>query len=112
VITALCVSTVPGNILYYGTSRGQLFRLDRADTEAPEVTEITGNIFPKYFGNPVGYISSIAADPFDAQRVMVTFSNYEVMSVFFSSDGGKNWEAVAGNLEVRRDGGGAGPAVY
>jgi hypothetical protein len=111
-ITALAVSSVPGNVLYYGTSRGRLFKLNNSNEATGPAIDITGQSFPNYFGRQIGYISSISVDPFDAERIMVSFSNYEVMSIFFSDDGGASWSAVAGNLETQSNGGGAGPAVY
>jgi photosystem II stability/assembly factor-like uncharacterized protein len=111
-ISALAVSTQPSNVLYYGTSRGRLYRVENPHQDQPFVTEITGANFPKYFGNPVGYISSIAVDHFDAQKVLVTFSNYGILSIFYSDTGGSTWTTVAGNLEEEPNGNGAGPAVY
>jgi hypothetical protein len=111
-ISALAVSSVPENIVYYGTSKGRLFRMNDANTGDPKITEITGSNFPDYFGRPVGYISSLSVDPFDAQRIMVTFSNYEIESVYFSADGGIRWESIGGNLEVNSQESKTGPAVY
>jgi len=118
IITALGVSSSNvENVLYYGTSytagtskSGKVYRLDNANTTSAGTTptEITGSGFP---GG--GYVSSIAVDPSDSDDVMVVFSNYDVTSIFYSTDGGKNWTNVEGNLEGSNDGfgGTTGPSV-
>lgn len=112
IITAIAVSTEPRDIVFFGTTRGRLYRMDDSLSDNPRVTDVTGANFPKYFGNPVGYISSISINPFNASDVLITFSNYEIQSVFHSTDAGLSWNDVAGNLEENTDGTGAGPAVY
>lgn len=95
-ITALGVSSEnDAHVLYYGTSEGTLKRLAHADTTDPSTTptDVTGTSFPSN-----GYVSSIAVDPTDSDKVMVVFSNYGVTSLFFSTDGGSGWTAVEGNL--------------
>ncbi len=107
VISALAASKVPANKLYYGTSNGQLFRLDNAISGNPTPVDIgTNKGFPAN-----AYVSSIAVDPADANNVMVVFSNYSVKSVFHSTDGGVTWTDVSGNLEENPDGTGNGPSV-
>ncbi|MDZ7763029.1 MAG: hypothetical protein U5K00_01195 [Melioribacteraceae bacterium] len=39
------------------------------------------------------------------------FSNYNVISIFHSTDGGETWNNVSGNLEENPDGSGSGPSV-
>lgn len=104
-VTAINVSTSPANILYYGTSYGRVFRLDNSNEGDPIPVEITSNLFP------TGYVSSIAIDPDDAMNVIVSYSNYNVLSMFHSTDGGNNWDPVSGNLEENSNGTGAGPAT-
>jgi len=103
-VSALTVSKEPANRLYYGTSGGRVFRVDDADQAVPGVAPAdiwTGK------GLPVGgYVSSISVDPRDADRVLVTFSNYNIPSIFYSTDGGGHWEDIEGNL-----GGVNGPSV-
>ncbi len=112
IISALAISSTPSNIVYYGTSNGHVYRVDEANTIHASRTEVTGVYFPKYFGNPTGFVSSICVDPFDANKVFVTFSNYETRSIFYSENGGIEWRHVSGNLEQNQDGSGSGPAVY
>lgn len=106
VVSALQISTVPRNILYYGTSSGRLYKVFDANSSLRQVLEITDSAFP---GN--GYVNSIAVDPTDANRIMVAFSNYGVRSIFLSEDGGQSFIDVSGNLEENADGSGNGPSV-
>jgi len=95
-ITALGVSAANNpNVLYYGTSQGTVRRLDNANTISSTTppTDVTGGGFPRS-----GYVSSIAVHPSNSNRVMVVFSNYNVTSLFYSTDGGASWTAVEGNL--------------
>lgn len=109
-ITAVAVSKNPANIVYYGTSNKHLYRVDNANSGTPAAVDITGSLFPG------GYVSSIAIDPADAGKVMVCFSNYNVYSIFYSSNADSpavTWKKVAGNLEQNSDttGIGKGPSV-
>jgi len=105
-ITALGMSTVPAHRLYYGTSDGHLYRLDSADGTNPSPQEITGSIFPKN-----AFICCVAVDPQNADSIVVCFSNYHVISIFASNDGGTTWYNASGNLEQNPDGFGDGPSV-
>ncbi len=104
-ISALAVSTSPAHILYYGTTDGKIFKVIGSDNGNPTSQNITSSSFP------AGYISSIAVDPSDANNIMVDFSNYNILSIFYSSDGGTTWSVVAGNLEQNSDGTGNGPSI-
>jgi len=106
-ISALSVSENPANVVYYGTNRGRLFRIDNAHEGDPMPVELTDNIFP----NSTPNISSIAIDQDNANEVIVSVSNYSVISIYRTIDGGETWEAIAGNLEENPSGSGAGPAV-
>lgn len=106
VISAVEVSTEPKNILFYGTSIGQLFKVVNAHSEVYEVDEITSDLFPEN-----AYIRNISVDPTNADHIAVSFSNYGVPSIFRSTDGGRNFEDISGNLEENPDGSGNGPSV-
>ncbi|OJJ23946.1 hypothetical protein BKI52_06235 [marine bacterium AO1-C] len=94
------------NVLYYGTSNGKVFRLDNANTGDPTAVDIfTGK------GLPSAFVSCVAVDPNNSANVIVTFSNYEVISVYYSTDSGNNWTNISGNLEQNADGSGNGPSV-
>jgi len=104
-ITAVHVSQKPANIVYYGTSRGKVFRINDAHIGDPDIIDVT----PRNIS--LGYVSSIATDPEDADDVIFSFSNYGILSVFRSTDGGNSWVSISGNLEENPNGSGAGPAV-
>ncbi len=106
--TNLAISKTPANILYLGTSSGEVYKVVGADTasSAADFQNVTSSDFPSG-----GYVSSIYVDPDNADSVFVTFSNYGVISVFFSPDGGKTWSDISGNLEENADGSGNGPSV-
>ncbi len=106
-LSAVEISKKPANVVYYGTTKGHLFKLTDAASASPVFENVTGKNFPSG-----AYVSSIAINPDDASKVFVTFSNYNVLSIFYSTDGGKRWTAVSGNLEERVNGAGAGPAVH
>lgn len=106
-ITAIAISKNPANILYYGTWNGKLFKLVNANQNDSDPIEISSPSFPKN-----AYISSIAFDPNNADEVIVAFSNYGVVSIFRTIDGGANWTPISGNLEENENGSGSGPAVF
>lgn len=110
-------SIAPGNIttiaaakgattrLYVGSS-GSVMRIDNARLASPTAVNISiGKGFPS-FGN----VQSIAIDPTNADRAIVVFSNYNVQSLFYTTDAGNTWQPIGGNLEQFPDGTGNGPA--
>ena len=108
--TAVAVSTVPANRVYIGTSNRKLYRIDNANTGTPAKTDITSttsvNLFPAG-----GSISCIAVDPTNADHILVTFSNYNIYSLYYSANGGTTWVKVGGNLEPNINGTGNGPSL-
>jgi len=105
-ISAIALSKKPANRLFVGTNDGRLFVLEEANVGNPSGIELTSPDFPQG-----GFVSSIDVDSQDADRILVSFSNYNVQSLFFSSDGGAVWTKVGGNLEENPDGTGAGPSI-
>lgn len=105
-VSALSVSRKPQDILYFGTRSGELYRVNNASAVQPTPIKISADK-----GLPGGYVSAISIDPTDAQKVLVAYSNYGIQSMAYTSDGGESWSLVAGNLEEKPDGSGAGPAV-
>ncbi len=103
-ISAVSVSTTPANRVYFGTANGGVFRADNANTTSPSFFDITATSMPS------GYVSCIAVDPTNADNAMVVFSNYSVISLYYTTNGGVSWTAVAGNLEQNPDGSGSGPS--
>lgn len=105
-VSAVEVS-LDGSTLYYGTSGGQVFRLDNADNHFDfSVSEITSSDFAED-----GYVSSIAVNPEDSDHLLVVFSNYNVISIFESTDRGETYENISGTLEENPDGTGNGPSI-
>ncbi len=105
-ISALTVSWQPSDVVYYGTTNGRVFKIDNANSNSYAISEITASMFPNQ-----GYVTCLAVDRTNANHVMVAFSNYNVQSIFSSTDGGATFEAVSGNLEENSDGSGGGPSV-
>lgn len=103
-ITAVSVSTTPANRVYFGSADGGVFRADNANTSSPSFFNITDAAMP------AGYVSCIAVDPANANNAMVVFSNYNIISLYYTTNGGVSWTPVAGNLEQNPDGTGNGPS--
>ena len=103
-ITALAVSRSANRTLFYGTNAGRVFRLDNAAT-APAGSSPTELYMGTAFTNG-SYVSSIAIHPDDDQKVLLGVSNYNVVSLFYTEDGGDNWTPHEGNL-----GGTDGPSI-
>ena len=106
--TTLSISKNPANILYIGTSARRIYKVENANTGDPSLTEIT-SAPPVLF--PGAYMNDIAIDPNDANRFGVVFSNYNVYSAYFTTDGGNTYENLAGNLEAHSQGTGDGPSL-
>lgn len=105
-ISALAVSRMPANRLYYGTNNGLIFRIDNANIgDQPKTDIATGK------GLPVGNVSCITIDPANADRVFAVYSNYNVRSIFYSADGGNTWTDISANLEENATPVGSGPSV-
>lgn len=101
--------TAPGTI-WYGCSNPYVYRLENTyadDTVSVNKFDISSPDWPAG-----AYVSCIAVNPFDADQIIVTFANYNVPSIWWTSDGGQTWEDVSGNLEENADGTGDGPAVF
>ena len=105
-ISAIGVSSKPAHRVYYGSTLKRLYRVDSADLSTTlKPKDITALAFPSAF------VSCVAVDPRNADRLMVSFSNYNVYSIFNSVDGGKTFNKAAGNLEQFATGLGDGPSV-
>jgi len=72
------------NRIFVGSRQGDIYRIDNANQASPTVTNITNNI------TSTGNVSSIDIGSNDNQLI-ATFSNYGVVSVWLSTDGGENW---------------------
>lgn len=104
-ISALAASIQPAGVLYVGTRNGEVYKVE--DTRnITSATAVTATAMPDG-----ATVSGIGVDPEDADRVFVTFSNYGVVSVWMSENGGDTWTAIGGNLEENPDGSGNGPSI-
>jgi len=107
-ITAVSVSVAPAHVLYFGASHGNrpplVYRLDDANTAVAGATAVA---VP---GSAAGaYVHAIAVNPADADEILVVYSNYNVIGLFHSSDGGATYSPVEGNLAG--DGALPGPSI-
>ena len=101
VITALALSTnSPSSRLYYAavdysSTQGtpKLFRFDNAQT-GTSVADISINGLQNGM-----YIHNIAVNPNNGEELMVIISNYNVIGIYYSSNGGATFTEVEGNLE-------------
>jgi hypothetical protein len=91
--SALRVSpyTTNSTTLFVGTEVGRMFRIGNAETDSPNLVEITSNLFPQ------GTISSIEVGGSE-NELRLTFFNYGVESVWHTTDGGSHWVGKEGNL--------------
>lgn len=76
--------------VFLGNQLGDVFKITDLPY-APVSTKIDNDQLP------VGYISSIDIGS-DENNILVTFSNYGVESVWYTSDGGAVWENIERNL--------------
>ena len=100
-----CSNANPMHRVYYGTSAKKIYRIDNANTGTPTRVDITGNTMPN------GYVNCIAVDPDNGDHVVVVFSNYNIYSIFYSTNAGATWTRVAGNLEKNLSGTGDAPSI-
>ncbi|MEO8166777.1 MAG: FlgD immunoglobulin-like domain containing protein [bacterium] len=92
VVSALAVSKAnPTNRLYIGHNVGYIMKVDNANTGDPTGTDISGPL-------PSGNVSCIAVDPTNGNNVLVVFSNYNLVSLYYTNNGGTSWTDVEGNL--------------
>ncbi|MCF6212622.1 MAG: T9SS type A sorting domain-containing protein [Flavobacteriaceae bacterium] len=91
-LTAFKVSpyTTTSTSLIVGTKNGQLLKITNADTATPIWAEITGS----------GFVGSVSDISFGANEneIIVTFHNYGVTNIWFTTDGGTNWTSKEGDL--------------
>jgi Secretion system C-terminal sorting domain len=104
-LSAIFSSKIQNDVLYYGSQNGKLFRLRNASSDSSVPENISGTNFPAN-----AYINCIAQHPTDSNKLFVVFTNYGILSIFYSADAGTTWAAVSGNLEQNVNGTGNGPS--
>ncbi len=87
----------PKHLLYYGASSSvgppKLYRLEEAHTATEGEEDISIG------DTPAGaYVHDIAVNPVDGNEILVVLSNYNIVGLYHSSDGGRLYESVEGNL--------------
>lgn len=93
-ITTIAASPSTEGVVYFGTNSGRLYRLDNAHTSnSPTPVLIIDSI------NSSGYTSCLAIDPENADRVIAVFSNYNIISLWLTENGGQSWTPIEGNLK-------------
>lgn len=76
---------------YVGTSNGRIARGMGVNEANPGFRDVTGNY-------PGGYVSDLAVDPVDPERVYVTRGAFNLSRLYRSKSGGFNWMAVGTGL--------------
>ena len=111
-ISAFGMSPATPRRLYYARthlwnpSANGLFKIDNPHQCQPTPQQIN---YPSVAEG--SYLHCICVDPLDVNKITVCFTNYGVISIYHSTNGGTTWTPVAGNLEEFPDGSGNGPSV-
>lgn len=93
-ITAISASEAEQGVVYIGTRNGLVYRMDNAHTANNVSTVLISNEITSS-----GYTANIAIDPEDADRAIVVYSNYNIISLWLTKDGGQTWTPIEGNLK-------------
>lgn len=104
-VTALSTTKAKANLLYVGDDEGKIYKIENAADTNSSFVNISGANFPE------ANISSIATDPKNGNNILVAFSNYNVLSLFSTNDGGETWSCVGGNIEDYPNGIGNSPSI-
>src|SRR5699024_10340859 len=96
-ISAVSVTTVPANILYYAGSSTNgtpiIKRLANARTT---------NSTPKDISIPDApsgaFLHDLAINPVNGNELLAVMTNYNIVGIYHTMDGGKSWQAAEGNL--------------
>ncbi|MFT5876208.1 MAG: hypothetical protein ACJA2N_001636 [Salibacteraceae bacterium] len=91
-ITAINASKSSPGIVYVGTSGRNVFKVIDDGSSTATITNITAGI------TNGSYVSNIEVDPTNSDNVLVVYSNYNVISMWSTTDGGDTWTNVEGNL--------------
>lgn len=99
VISALEVSTVPAHVLYLGGYNSNndpvIKRIENAHTATDNIADMS---LPTDAGLSGAYLKDITVNPGNANEVLAVLSNYNIVGLYHTTDGGENWTAVEGNL--------------
>lgn len=96
-VTAVKVDPFAANTIWVGASYANLspavVKLSAANTISPTVLASASLNAPQNSA-----VSSIDVDPSNPNHILVTLSNFGIVNVFESNDGGNNYTAIEGNL--------------
>jgi photosystem II stability/assembly factor-like uncharacterized protein len=101
-ISAVSVTTVPSNTLYYAGSSSNrkpvIKRLGNAKTSNHEPKDISIK------NAPAGaYLHDLAINPANGNELLAIMTNYNIVGIYHTMDGGDSWEPVEGNLTGSSD---------
>jgi hypothetical protein len=92
-ISSLKKSTY-SDVLFIGVSNGRVYKLTNASSGSPTLTRIDNGSSPI---TSTGWVSSIDVGANDNQ-LLITYSNFGVISLWETNNGGSNWNNKEGNL--------------
>ncbi len=114
ILTAIQVSSNnPAHLLYYGASSDpwqyvddvpKIYRLANANTDTSGAEDIS---IPE--AESGSYVHQIAVNPENGNEILVLLSNYNIVGLYHSANGGQSYTAVEGNLTG--DGTNPGPSM-
>ena len=90
-VSAVKVSPTNSNRVFFGLEYGDLVRVDNANGGNPTATLIWDAPF-------YAYLSSIDVESGNDNHILISYSNYGVVSVWETTNGGATWASVEGNL--------------
>lgn len=85
------IGPTSSGVLYVGFQNGRIFRTASFTAGTVTWTEVTGDY-------PGGWVSDLAVDPGDTNRVFATKSAFGGSKLFRSTSGGTTWSAVGSGL--------------
>ena len=88
-VSALEVDPNDSDLLYLGTTGGNILRVTNPRSANP-----SGELIRSGSGN----VRNVNVDPLDSDRLLATYSNYGVESVFYSDNKGTSWTSIEGDL--------------
>ena len=92
-VRSIKVSPFTSNRVFMGTAGGSVLRVDDADQASPALVNISSNM-PQANNTIVSSVNTGTSDNF----LLTSFSNYGIPHVWFTLNGGTNWENISGNL--------------
>jgi photosystem II stability/assembly factor-like uncharacterized protein len=88
-VSTIAISPGVDGRVYFGLNNGNVVRIEEAASGNRQAVQIRS-------GN--GFVSCIAIDDTNEDHIVVTYSNYGVIKVFETRNGGNTWANISGNL--------------